>query len=161
MGNSLELVLHRREREQLLQVSFVCPYIPTSHCSSPCAPPRILVSAEFPLPPTSRWIWPMGIPGKRSEGRRRMRLRYLFLFPSSFWLLLSRKGPCFTVLYSSGFPVTSPSSGPFGSRCGNRSIGNSPGFSYIPCTSLYLVPLIILTCHLFTVEIQIQPINTL
>lgn len=156
MGNSLELVLHRRERERLLQVSFVCPYIPTSHCSSPCAPPR-----SWPQQ-SSRWIWPMGIPGKRSEGRRKMRLRYLFFLPaSSFWLLLSRKGPCFTVLYSSGFPVTSSSSGPFGSRCGVRSIGNSLGFAYIPCTSLYLVPLIMLTCHLFTVEIQIQPINTL
>lgn len=111
---------------------------------------------------SSRWIWPMGIPGKRSEGRRKMRLRYLFfLSASSFWLLLSRKGPCFTVLCSSGFPVTSSSSGPFGSRCGVRSIGNSLGFAYIPCTYLYLVPLIMLTCHLFTVEIQIQPINTL
>lgn len=91
-----------------------------------------------------------------------MRLRCLFsLFLSLFWLFLSTRGPCFMEFYFSRSPGTSPCTCTSGSRCRIRFIGNSLGFSYIPFTSLYLIPLIILTCHLSTVEIQTQPINTL
>lgn len=87
-----------------------------------------LTSAGFPFLLTSSGIWPMEIPGRRSEGGRKMKLRYLFsLFPSSLWWFSFNQRPCFTRLYSSGFPVISPSSCPFGSRNGNSSIADSLG----------------------------------
>jgi len=83
--------------------------------------PTFLACAVFPFPLISGWIWPLGIPGRRLEWGRKMRLKYLFsLFLSSFWLFLSTRGPCFMEFYFSRFPVTSPCSCPSGSRCRNR-----------------------------------------
>lgn len=76
---------------------------------------------------TSSWIWPMCIPGRRSEGGRKMKLRYLFsLVSSSLWLFLPTKGPCFPRIYS-GLPITFPSFCPFAFRGGNNSIADSLG----------------------------------
>lgn len=123
MGESLLLIGEKSKNEQLLQISFVCPYIPTLH-SSPHASFRILASAAF-----SSSLNPFGFSqwGYMAEDQeRRVKLRYLFsLIPSSLQLFLPTKVSCFIRLYSSRFPVTFPSSYPFESRSRSSSIADS------------------------------------